>query len=205
VRKRLHVDEQKLMKKGCGRIIHVLDFVEEENGRLVIRDQDGMIIKDVRCITYPSANGDAWWDLAQLLKQIENAISIFEEAHLGCHVLFIFNQSSAHASLGPDALCAFDMNRSNGGKQWKQKDTTIPMSNPEPHYRGLPQKMTLKNGEPKGLQRTLEERGFNVAGMRAKCSPVCPIENERCCIACLLSKQEDFRNQTSLLEWTITA
>ncbi|KAF8260779.1 hypothetical protein EI94DRAFT_1811267 [Lactarius quietus] len=61
------------------------------------------------------------------------------------------------------------------------------MSNPEPHFRGLPQKMELENGEPKGLQQTLEERGFNVAGMRAKCSP-----------------QEDFRNQVSLLEQTIT-
>ena len=204
VRKRLCIDEQKLMKKGRGRIIHVSDFVEEENGCLVIKDQDGTIIKDARCITYPGANGDAWWDLAQLLKQIDIAILIFEEAHPGCRALFIFDQSSAHASLGPDALCAFDMNRSNGGKQRKQKDTTIPMSNPELRYHGLPQKMTLENGEPKGLQRTLEERGFNVAGMRAKCSPVCPIENERCCMARLLSKQEDFRNQTSLLERTIT-
>ena len=193
------------MKKGRGRIIHVSDFVEEENGRLVIKDQDGAIIRDARCITYPGANGDAWWDLTQLLKQIKNALSIFEEAHPGCRALFIFDQSSAHASLGPDALCAFDMNKSNGGKQRKQKDTTIPMSNPEPCYRGLPQKMTLENGEPKGLQQTLEERGFDVARMRAKCSPVCPIENERCCMARLLSKQEDFRNQRSLLELTITA
>jgi len=34
------------MKKGRGRIIHVSDFVEEENGRLIIRDQDGIIVKD---------------------------------------------------------------------------------------------------------------------------------------------------------------
>jgi hypothetical protein len=27
---------------------------------------------------------------------------------------------SAHASLPPDALCAFDMNKSNGGKQREQ-------------------------------------------------------------------------------------
>ena len=99
---------------------------------------------------------------------------------------------------------AFDMNKSNGGKQRKQKDTTILMSNPELCFRGLPQKMTLETGEPKGLQQTLEERGFNITGMRAKCSPVCPIENEHCCMACLLSKEEDFRNQVSLLEQTIT-
>ena len=141
----------------------------------------------------------------QLLKQTENAISIFEEAHPGCCTLFIFDQSSAHASFRPDVLSAFNMNKSNGGKQRKQKDTTIPMNNPEPQYWGLPQKLTLKNGEPKGLQQTLEECGFNVVGMKAKCSPVCPIENEGCCMAHLLRKQDDFWHQTSLLEWTFTA
>jgi hypothetical protein len=53
----------------------------------------------------------------QLLAQIDRAIEIFEEAHPECEALFIFDQSSAHASLGPDALRAFDMNKMNGGKQ----------------------------------------------------------------------------------------
>jgi len=97
------------------------------------------------------------------------------------------------------------MNKMNGGKQWKRKDTVIPMNNPDPCYRGLQQKMTLKNGQPKGLQQTLKERGFNVAGLRAKCSPICPIENEGCCMAHLLSQQDDFQHQMSLLEQTITA
>jgi hypothetical protein len=180
------------MKKGHRQIIHVSDFVEDENGHLVIKDQDGAITKDAQCITYPSANGNTWWDLTQLLKQVKNVISIFEEPHPGCCALFIFDQSSAHTSLGPDVLCAFDMNKSNGGKQQKQKDTIIPMSNPEPYCRGLLQQMTLENGELKGLQQTLKECGFNIAGMKAKCSPVCPFENECCCMAWLLSKQEDF-------------
>ena len=68
----------------------------------------------------------------------------------------------------------------------------ILMSNPDPCYRGLMQKMTLDNGEQKGLQQTLQEHGFDIAGMRAKCSLVCPIENEACCMARLLSQQEDF-------------
>ena len=50
------------------------------------------------------------------------------------------------------------------------------MNNPDPQYRGLPQKMKLDNGDPKGLQQTLEERSFNVTGMQAKCSPICLIE-----------------------------
>ena len=200
---RMGPDQQKLMKKGRGRLIHVSDFVEEENGRLVIRNQEGTITKDARCITYPGSGGDAWWDHAQLLSQVDNAISIFEEAHPDCMALFVFDQSSAHASLGQDALRAFDMNKGNGGKQRKQKDTMIPMNNLHAEFRGKPQKMTTEDGKAKGLQQTLEERGFDVCRMHVKCSPVCPFENSDCCMARLLSKQDDFRLQESLLEQKI--
>ena len=63
--------------------------------------------------------------------------------------------------------------------------------------------MTTESGEPKGLQQTLEERGFNVQNLRAKCGPVCPFENNDCCMARILSKQEDFTNQISMLEAVI--
>ena len=192
------------MKKGRGRLVHVSDFVEEENGRLVIRDEDGRVVKDARCITYPGAHGDAWWDHTQLLTQIDKSISIFEEAHPDCVALFVFDHSSAHASLAPDALRAFDMNKSNGGKQRKQRDTVIPMNNPRPEHRGMQQKMTTETGQAKGLQQTLEERGFNVEKMKTKCAPVCAFENERCCMARLMSKQDDFRSQKSQLEEMIT-
>jgi len=65
----------------------------------------------------------------QLLAQVDWMILIFEEVHLRCIRLFLFDHSSAHASLGPDALHMFDMNKSNGRKQRKQKDTIIPMNN----------------------------------------------------------------------------
>jgi hypothetical protein len=124
----------------------------------------------------------------------------FEEAHPGCQALFVFDQSSAHAALPSDALKAFEMNKSNGGAQRRQKDTIIPNSNAFPEHRGLVQKMTTENGKQKGLQQTLEERGFDVRKLRAKCSPVCPFENDNCCMARLLSKQEDFIDQVSMLE-----
>ena len=47
-----------------------------------------------------------------------------------------------------------------------------------------------------GAKRCLED----VKMLHAKCSPVCPFENDKCCMACLLSKQEDFMNQISMLE-----
>ena len=117
-----------------------------------------------------------------------------------CQALFIFDNSSAHASLPPDALRAFNMNKSDGGKQRQQRDTVIPHNNPDVSKRGLNQRMITLSGKPKGLKTVLEERGFNVQGMHAKCSPVCPIDNKDCCMARLLSQQDDFRCQVSMLE-----
>jgi len=102
--------------------------------------------KDAWCITYPGSGGDPWWDHVQLLMQVEQAISIFEEAHPGCVRLFLFDHSSVHTSLRPDALHTFDMNKSNGGKQRKQKDTTIPMNNLDIKHYGKPQKMSTEAG-----------------------------------------------------------
>ncbi len=171
------------MKKGHSQLIHVSDFVEEENGRLIVCDEEGDVVKDVRHIIYPGISGNPWWDHKQLLMQVDKAIKIFEEAHPDCVGLFVFDQLSTHASLGEDALCAFDMNRSNGGAQRKQKNTIIPMNNPHPEFCGKAQKMITEAGATKGLQQMLEERGFNVGCMRAKCSPICPLENTDCCMA----------------------
>ena len=96
------------------------------------------------------------------------------------------------------------MNKSDGGKQRRQRDTVIPLSNQCPAVCGQVQKMTTHLGEPKGLKTVLEEWGFDVEGLHAKCSLVCPIESQNCCMARLLSQQEDFTNQISRLETLIT-
>ena len=122
-----------MRRKGKGRIIHVSDFINEEDGRLIKRNADGEIIEDARKIIYPGSGGDAWWTHEDLLKQVESAIKIHNEVSgPGVQALFIFDNSSAHATLPPDALHAFDMNKSDGGKQRKQHDTIIPQSNPDP-------------------------------------------------------------------------
>jgi hypothetical protein len=174
-------------------------FINPETGRLVSVNENGED-RDSTKIIYPGSGGDAWWDCDQLIKQMEDAIQIFEEAHPGKQSLFIFDQSSAHASLPPDALKAFDMNKSDGGKQRRQRDTIIPATNPVAAHRGKLQQMSLPDGRPKGLQRVLEERGFKVHNLRAKCAPICPIDNQNCCLARLLSQQDDFKNQPSMLE-----
>ena len=196
----LQKDKQPLRKKGRGRNIHVSAFINSETGRLVLLDADSNVLRDSTKTIYPGTNGDAWWDCEQLLEQMKDAIDIFEAAHPNKQSLFIFDQSSAHASLPPDALKAFEMNKSDGGKQRHLCDTIIPQSNPVVEHRGKIQKMILPDGKPKGLQRVLEERGFHVSHLRAKYSPVCPIEYQNCCMARLLSQQDDLKNQPSILE-----
>jgi len=182
----------------------VSKFIEEVNGWLVVRNEDGTVHREACKVIFPGSNSDPYWDCAQLIEQVKTlAIPVFEEAHPGCQALFIFDQSLAHAALPPDALKAFEMNKSNGGKQRWQKDTIIPETNPDPRFRRQLQKMKTDDGKQKGLQQTLEECGFDVTGMKAKCSPVCPFENERCCMARLLSKQDDFVNQVSMLKTLI--
>jgi hypothetical protein len=64
--------------------------------------------------------------------------------------------------------------------------------------------MTLTDGSPKGLESVLRERGFDISKFtRAKCKPVCPIESKNCCMARVLSQQDDFANQISMLETVI--
>lgn len=96
-------------------------------------DKEGDIVWDAWIIIYPGENGDPWWAIFQLIAQVKSAIEIFDPAHPGCQALFIFDQSSAHASLPPDALQAFDMNKSDGGEQqiplsWSQTQTLTIMA-----------------------------------------------------------------------------
>src|SRR5712671_4558389 len=106
----------------------------------------------------------------QLLAQVDQVISIFKEVHPRCVRLFLFNHLSVHTSLRPNALHAFDINKLNGGKQRKQKDTIIPMNNRYIEHHGKAQKMTTEASQAKGLQQTLKEHGFDVCGMHMKFS-----------------------------------
>ncbi len=52
--------KQRLIKKGQGRLIHVSDFVKKENGRLIVCNQEGVVVKDAQCIMYPGTGSDLW-------------------------------------------------------------------------------------------------------------------------------------------------
>jgi hypothetical protein len=152
--------QQPLRQKSHGRLIHVSEFISPETGYLVVQAQDRTITREACKIIFPGSNGDLWWDNVQFLQQTREAIEVFELQHPGKTALFVFDHSSTHASLPPDALKVFEMNKSNRGAQRKQHDTVIPATNPYPELRSQVQKMTLSDGRAKGLECVLQERGF---------------------------------------------
>ncbi len=126
---------------------------------------------DARRIIYPgSASGsDAWWDMSQLIAQVEDTIRIFDFKFPDAVGVFIFDCSSAHESFAEDALRAQKMNRNPGGQQPKMHDTVIPTG----PFAGQVQTMSFPNdctekdgngellaGKPKGMERILSERGI---------------------------------------------
>jgi hypothetical protein len=57
--------------------------------------------------------------------------------------------------------------------------------------------------QQKGLQAVVQEHRFDVSHLKAKCALVCPFESQNCCMARLLSQEEDFVNQESMVETLI--
>jgi hypothetical protein len=174
--------QQPLRKKGNGRSVHVSDFILETTGRLALTSSqleqqqllppaERLSVTDARRIIFPGKNGDAWWDSAQLLSQIKDAIPIFEHLHPGAVGVWIFDCSSAHEAFADDALNVNNMNIKPGGKQRKIRSTIIPLSNPPPNpgnpdTRGQIQPLVFPDdhqdtelcGKAKGLRAVLMER-----------------------------------------------
>lgn len=82
------------------------------------------------------------------------------------------DHSTGHGAFAPDSLNAHEMNVKPGGNQRRMHSTRIPMDNPNPALRGLPQEMNFPEnlppshphyqfrGQPKGMRVVLEERGL---------------------------------------------
>ncbi|EHS62464.1 uncharacterized protein PGTG_20589 [Puccinia graminis f. sp. tritici CRL 75-36-700-3] len=164
-----------LRSKSLGRLIHISDFILESTGRLVLSPEQQKLhdleFSDAATVIYPGSQGDAWWDMDQLCKQVsQKAIPIFEAAHPDCQGVFIFDCSLAHEAFGPHALRAQKMNLGPGGKQSRLRDTIIPSDNPHipEELRGQPQTMCYPTdhpdpslaGQPKGIKQVLTERGL---------------------------------------------
>ena len=74
-------------------------------------------VTDSHIIIYPGKGFDDWWNLKQLMDAMVHTINIFEYTHPGKVSDFLFDCSSAHEGLAPDALNVNNMNINPGGKQ----------------------------------------------------------------------------------------
>jgi len=204
--------QQKMPGKSKGKLIHISDFIGPE-GRIRMPD----LGLDARKIIFPGAGGDPWWDTKQLLVQISTTLDIFEEKHIDCVAVLVFDQSSAHASHGEGALNAFDINLTDGGKKPTPKDTYYPPECTIPELRGTIQTLYTMDAEGnkinKGVKTILQERGcYPENPPNLKCKIKCPdnlaypvsASNEPpCCLAWILSTHKDFFEQKSAIAMLI--
>ena len=175
-------DQQPIRKKGAGHAVHVLDFICETIGRLKLSEEQireqlelpgqlRLSSIEARKIIYPGKGFDSWWDLPQLIRQVKDALAIFEHTHPNCVGVFLFDRSSAHGGYAENALNVNSMNVNPAGKQKKLRDTKIPFNNPDPapgeeDVRGRVQRMCFPDdhsdpklrGQPKGIRVILQER-----------------------------------------------
>jgi hypothetical protein len=223
----LTTDQQPIKRKGHGRAIHVSDFICETIGRLSLSEEQIEVqlglsedseetrleTFEARKITYPGKGHDAWWDLPQLVQQLKSAIAIFEYTHPNCTGVFVFDRSSAHEGYAEDSLNVNSMNINPGGKQKKLRDTTIPLSNPDPapgeaDTRGQQQKMCFPDdhsdpklqGQPKGVKVVLQER----KSVWDKYTSICDARGARIvgkCASCTKSQvQKDAERRVALAD-----
>ncbi|KAJ7325750.1 hypothetical protein DFH08DRAFT_816827 [Mycena albidolilacea] len=184
--------EQVLKKKGRGRLIMISAFLCEHYGLLTLTDdmvaenekmaaELRLAITDSTTVIYPDnkAGGDAYWNLQQMIEQLIKAILIARRLFPKAIIYWVFDNSSAHGSLAPNALTATKMNVNPGGKVPEMHDTIIPADNP--HGQGgkiqkmifdakLPDDHPYKQfeGLPKGMNIILAERGYTKDGKGKK-------------------------------------
>lgn len=208
-------DQQPIKKKGNGRPIHVSDFTcetigflhlskDQVNEQMQLPPNSRLCTFEAHHIIYPGKNHDVWWDLKQLMENVEDVVNIFEHTHPNMVAIFIFDCSSSHKGLAENALNVNNMNVNSGGKQRHLRDTIIPTSNPPPRPGhpdtcGMPQSLvypaTHPNaklaGQPKGMRAVLEERVSVWNEYISHLNGSCPVSKCKSCQKSQLKKDTD--------------
>ena len=186
-----------LRPKGDGNSVMMSEFLCPCHGRL-FNYSDGSNIIMATEIIKPGINRDGWWDNEDLCKQlIEKAIPSFNYLHPGKTALFVFDNSSNHGALAPDALVASRLKLSDGFPKDTQKGVdktrTIPFRDGwylDQQGNRITQKMMNENGIQKGLKSILTERGLFMEEQKLNVKE----------LTLLLSDQPDFKEQKGWLQ-----
>jgi len=154
----------------------------ECHGRLKIGD--GLEAQEM---IVPGQNNDGWWTASHMIAQIKiKALTVFNALHPGCVGVFLFDNSTNHGAFAADALAAGKMNLRPGGKQPKMREGWFMDGATK-----IIQSMITPEGQPKGMQVVLEERGLWECGLNA--------DGARR----ILGLQPDFLAQRSMVEESI--
>jgi hypothetical protein len=187
--------KQVLKQKSLGQSIMVSDFIDEVGGFL---QHDG---EKARLQLEHQSEG--YFNNEMLLKQVDNAVTIFEARYPSAQAVFIFDHAPSHMKTPEDALNVDRMNVRDGGKQPFMRDTV---------WDGQVQRMVTDDGIQKGLRTVLEERGINTKGMNAeklkevlgefevKCSTIVTHTHTE---TMMLTHMQDFKDKTTLLQQLI--
>ena len=174
--------EHVLCPKSKGSGIMVSDFVDEKTGYLALSDEEfetastfnHALWKEARCLLEYGESREGYWTSEKFMIQIEHSCEMAEVKYAhddGWKIVWVFDQSSCHKAMSPDALHASKMNVNPGGKQPAMHDTV---------WAGEPQKMCFNLGILKGMKQVLKERGVNTDGVS---------------VSAILRPHEDFTNE----------
>ncbi|KAH9076682.1 hypothetical protein Ae201684P_010618 [Aphanomyces euteiches] len=185
-----------LGKKGRGRSIMVSDFLCPCHGRL----HDGK--EFVTAILHVGKTHEGYWTSEHAIHQLKSKVlPAFTQLHPGKVAMFTFDQSTNHAAFAPDAWRASNMNLHSGGKQGLLRDGWLGNDR-------VVQNMVMSNGHAKGLKAVLTERGIDCSRMLLQCKSSIDIKSTKgvlkCCARHCMASHDDFRQQLSVLEETIS-
>ena len=166
------------------------------------------------CVFFKAGkNCNEYFDLEDLLQQVENAIDIFEgKTHGFATGLFLFDNALSHQKWAKDAFSAHKMPKNPHMIQWHHKDgpkmqlTNFGSDNtPQDFYFAEDHPMTP--GWFKEMESIIHEwRLWPEKGLNTQCEGFkCETEKADCCCCQLIFTQPDFMNQKSHLEELITS
>ena len=171
------------------------------------------LYSSARVVFKAGKNRDGYFSAADLLKQVDRAIDIFESKTNGFATgLFMFDNAPTHQKRAPDALSATKIPKF-AKEGWTHIKGGPKMRNGYFGPEKTPQELYYPEDHPtmpgwfKGMEQIICERGLWPSnGLNRVCDGFkCLPGKTDCCCHCLLFCQLDFSTQKSHLEELITS